>query len=330
MSDKCAIVVGHRGQDGRLLCDLLLRREYSVVGIGRDVVEAFPSPVFGGACSLHDSHAVEDLVDRVRPSEIYYLAAHHRSSEACCPAPADDWRSSYAVNAAGVLHFLEAIRKRADSCRFFYASSSLIYGEEPLETPQTERTPPSPSDPYGATKLLGGAMCRHYRKQHGVFASVGILYNHESELRRSDFLSKKVALAALAARRGESATLTVGNLDAAVDWGYAPDFVDAFTRILALSEPDDFVVATGTLHTVRDFADAAFRHVGLDWRDYVHQDASVLSRSMTARLGDPSKLRALTGWQPTLPFERMVPTILDRLRYDANTDIYADSKSPGG
>ncbi len=315
MSEKRAVVVGHRGQDGRLLCDLLLRRGYSVVGIGRDGVEAFPSATFPGShCSLHDSQAVEQLVAHVRPEEIYYLAAHHRSSEANCPAPADDWKLSYAVNAAGVLHFLEAIRKHAAWCKLFYASTSLIYGAQPLETPQTELTPPSPCDPYGATKLLGSEICRHYRARHGVFGSVGILYNHESDLRRDDFLSKKLALAALAAHRGETVTLAIGNLNAAVDWGYAPDFVDAFTRILALSEPDDFVVATGKPHTVREFAETTFGHVGLDWRDYIHEDARLLTRSTASRVGDASKLRALTGWAPSLSFEQMVPAIVDRLR----------------
>ncbi len=314
MSDKRAIVIGHRGQDGRLLCDLLLSRGYSVTGLGRDGVEAFPPAAFSGAhCSLHDSQAVEQLVDEVRPDEIYYLAAHHRSSEASYPAPADDWKLSYAVNAAGVLHFLEAVRKHVPSCRLFYASSSLIYGVRPLATPQTELTPPSPCDPYGATKLLGSEMCGHYRARHGVFATVGILYNHESDLRRDDFLSKKLALAALAAHRGESVTLSVGKLDAAVDWGYAPDFVDAFTRILALPEPEDFVIATGMLYTVRDFAEKVFGHVGLDWRDYIREDASLLTRSTVPRVGDASKLRALTGWAPSLPFEQMVQAIVDRL-----------------
>lgn len=314
MSDKRAIVVGYRGQDGQLLCELLLRRGYSIVGIGRDAVEEFPPSFIRTHCSLSDSHAVEAIVERFRPAEIYYLAAHHRSSEANSPEPIDDWRFSYAVNAEGVFHFLEAVRKHAAACRLFYASSSLIFGKQPLESPQTERTPPSPSDPYGATKLLGSDICRHYRNQHGVFASIGVLYNHESELRRADFLSKKLAIAAIAAYQGESVNLSLGNLDAAVDWGYAPDFVEAFTRILALKSPDDFVVATGKLHTVRDFADAAFKHVGLDWRNYIHEDVSVLTRPTTTRLGDPSKLRTLTQWEPTVDFEHMVAAIIDRSR----------------
>lgn len=309
MSEKRAVVVGHRGQDGRLLCDLLRSRGYSVVGIGRDCVEPNGTSVSHTRCPITEPEAVERLVDSVHPDEIYYLAAHHRSSEADRPNPAVEWSLSYEVNATGALHFLEAIRKRVPTCRLFYASSSLIYGDKPLASPQTELTPYSPSDPYGATKALGGDICRDYRTRHGVFASIGILYNHESALRRNDFLSAKLIRAALSAYHGDSSTVRVGDLDARVDWGYAPDFVDAFTRILSVHDPDDFIVATGTTHTVREFAQAAFGCLNLDWSNFVRCDPSLLTRSSSCRVGNPAKLMQKTGWRPTMTFSQMVASI---------------------
>lgn len=311
MSDKTALIVGHQGQDGRFLSALLLRRGYRVVGIGRSCVDFFGRPHSKTECAITDPHKVTDLVESIRPDEIYYLAAYHRSSEDRLPEPDVDWRLSYGVNAAGVLHFLEAIRKRSPASRLFYASSSHIFGANPIETPQTEITPPSPSDSYGVTKLLGTTICEDYRSHHGIYASIGILYNHESELRREGFLTSKIVRAAIRAQRDGSGSLRIGDLEARVDWGYAPDFVDAFTRILALPAPDTYVIATGETHSVKDFAQAAFAHVGLEWSRFVHQDRTVLTRPSVCRIGSPMKLMRDTGWHPTRPFPDMVAAILD-------------------
>jgi len=265
---------------------------------------------------LTDPSAVNDLVRAFCPTEIYYLAAHHRSSDARCPDPGVDWTLSYETNASGVLHFLEALRKSAPAGKLFYASSSLIFGPHPCETPQTELTAPSPADPYGATKALGGSMCEDYRKRYGIFASVGILYNHESELRGEEFLTAKIIRAALSAQRDDSTAIRIGDLNATVDWGYAPDFVEAFTRILSLGEPDTYVVATGTPHTVRDFANAAFGHLGLDWSRHIQQDPSVLTRTSVGRVGNPEKLMRHTGWRPTVTFPQMVSRIVDALKVE--------------
>jgi GDPmannose 4,6-dehydratase len=320
LSERIAIIVGHKGQDGRLLNSLLQGRGYSVIGIGRSRVETFGPIDSVPPCSLSEPETLATLVRRTQPNEIYYLAAHHGSSESQHRNPLREWQSLHAVNVDGLLSFLESIRLYAQSCRLFYASSSLIYGSHPAASPQTEDTPCNPDEPYGASKAYAADICRDYRRHLGVFASVGILYNHESHLRRGDFLSMKLARGAIAASRGDNAHVAVGSLDATVDWGYAPDFVDAFTRILQVDYPTDFVVATGVMHSVRDFADAAYRRVGLDWSRYVREVPSILARRRTGRVGNPAKLRRLTGWLPSLSFEGMVHAIVDAVA-ESDTQI---------
>jgi len=320
LSKRIAIIVGHKGQDGRLLNSLLQGRGYSVIGIGRSGVETFGPIDSVPPCSLTEPESPATLVRCTQPDEIYYLAAHHGSSESRHREPLREWQLLNAVNVDGLLLFLESIRLYAQSCRLFYASSSLIYGSHPAASPQTENTPCAPDEPYGASKAYAADICRDYRQRHGVFASVGILYNHESHLRRRDFLSMKLARGAIAASRGDDAHVAVGSLDATVDWGYAPDFVDAFTRILRVEYPADFVVATGAMHSVRDFADAAYSRVGLDWSRYVREDPSILERQRTGRVGDPTKLHRATGWLPSLSFEGMVHTLVDTVA-DSDTQM---------
>ena len=315
MSKRLAIIVGHQGQDGRLLTELLISRGYGVLGVGRSSVETFGPIIATNPCRLDDASSISGAVADLEPDEVYYLAAHHASSET---RDSGDLRAEYlasvAVNVTGLLHFLEAIRNHSPRTRLFYASTSLIFGNQPVQSPQTETTPRAPEEAYAILKLLGGNACREYRERHGVFASVGILFNHESRWRSPKFLSRKIAKAAAAAKaQGRpSLGITLGNLDATVDWGYAPDFVDAFTRILALDRPDDFIVATGIAHTVRDFAAAAFGCVGLDWRDHVAVDASLIAQPRTGRMGDAGKLRRLTAWAPSVTFDEMARLLVEQ------------------
>ena len=313
MSNRVSIVIGHQGQDGRLLTELLRRRGYDVLGVGRARLDAWGDIPQVEQCCLDQPQDVFETVRRLKPHEIYYLAAHHASSQSLATVDVHrDYQTSLTVNVAGVLNFLEAIRLHSAASRLFFASSSLIFGNDPRQTPQNDTTQVAPEEPYGLCKALAGEVCKDYRRQHGVFASVGILFNHESHLRQPQFLSMKIVQAAVAASRGATKPLVVGNLDAVVDWGYAPDYVDAFTRILALEQPDDFVVATGAGHTVRDFAAAAFGRLNLDWTKHVVQDRTVLTRLRSGRVGDPSKLQRLTGWRPSLAFEEMVATLVDQ------------------
>ncbi len=314
MSERRAIVIGHRGQDGRLLVELLSRRGVAILGVGRDGVETFGAVPAAPPCRIGDPSSIADTVRAVQPNEIYYFAAPRSSSQSSLQYDvADEYARHIAVTINGPLACLEAIRRECPTCRFFFASTSLIFGNRPAQTPQTEATPVCPNETYAIAKLLASEACKDYRR-HGVFASVGILYNHESSYRPPFYLSMKVLRAALAAQRGAPEPLVVGDLDATVDWGYAPDFVDAFTRILALDLPDDFIVANGETHTVREFIECAYAAVGVPWQPHVRVDPALLARSRTGRVGDATKLRERTGWRPSLGFAEMVARLLQETK----------------
>lgn len=303
------MVVGASGQDGTYLTQALVARGYLVLGIDlRNTCcsDGTPTP----QVDIARPDQVAGVVRSFAPDEIYYLAAYHHSAEdAELNDPASIWTRSHATHVEGLLHFLEAQRLSAPASRLFYAASSLIFGECSV-SPQTEETPFNPRCIYGITKTTGVHLCRLYRRQYAVFASVGIMYNHESHLRPARFLSRKIVRAALRAKAHQELELVVGDLAAEVDWGYAPDYVDAASRILQLPAPDDFIVATGETHRVQDWVEIAFGKLGLDWRKHVREDTSTITRRGRGLVGDSGKLRRMTGWRPTLSFAGMVSEML--------------------
>ena len=301
------IIVGHEGQDGRLLSEVIQQRGDDVFGVGRQR-NASPFEVEGfGELRIDNKEAVRRIVAELQPAEIYYLAAYHFSAEDRDKVSAgEEYEKSLEVNVRGPLYFLEAVRGESPTSRFLYASSSLIFGPGGGLAPQDESTPLAPVGAYATTKALAGQIVEAYRTRHGLFATTGILYNHESVHRKPGFVSRKIILGALEILRGKAERLVLGDLNTVVDWGHAGDFVDAFTRILALDTPEDFVVATGEGHSVRDFAVTAFEAVGLEWRDHVEESAAVLGAKHGGRRGAPAKLERLTGWRPTVSFEQMV------------------------
>lgn len=306
------IIVGDLGQDGSLLKANLIKKGYRVVGLNRNGINCSDSGMQLSLmqASLLDEGAVNLLVKNIQPAQIYYLAAHHSSSEqAGESASLSAYQPFHDTHVSGLINFLCAIVQHSPSCRLFYASSSLIFDgtHGPL---QNENTPLTPTGYYGLTKSQGMLVCREFRKSHSVFASTGILYNHESHLRGDKFLSKKLILAARSIASGSADSITLGNLLARTDWGYAKDYVDAFQRILRINEPGDFVVATGETHSVAEFAEIVFNCFGLDYRRHVKEDSSMLSRTIPIKIGDSSKLRSMTGWQPTVSFSEMVETLV--------------------
>lgn len=293
---KRVVIVGAGGQDGRLLEPALRAAGYEVIGLRR----GGPGPELG------DRAAVAEAVRDWQPSEIYYLAAYHHSSQEHTGAdPAEILARSFAVHVTGLVHYLDAMRVHSPATRLFYAASSLVFGDPPSLV-QTEDTPFSPRCPYGISKAAGVYVCRHYRWTHRVFAAAGILYNHESRYRPERFVSQKIVQSALRIARGEQDRLTLGDLSARIDWGYAGDFTDAMVRILALPEPDDFIVATGETHTVQEFVERVLARLGLDWRQHVVEDPSLLGRRKAPMAGDASRLRTRTGWTPSVDFEGLV------------------------
>jgi GDPmannose 4,6-dehydratase len=255
--------------------------------------------------------AVSKLVSELRPDEIYYLAAvHHAAQDRGSDGGRDLYVESHRVHVEGLLNVLEAVRVRHPGGRLFYAASCLVFGE-PATNPQNESTPFAPVGVYGITKTTGIHCCRLYRNAAGVHASAGILYNHESPLRRPEFVSQKIVRGALDIRKGRASTLVLGDLSAVNDWGWAEDTVDAMIRIVRSDEPGDFVVATGEAHTVADFVRAVFERAGLDWTRHVEEDRSMIARKRPALIGDSSRLRARTGWRPTVSFEQMAGRLWD-------------------
>lgn len=293
-----AVVVGSAGQDGTLLSQLLENRGYEVVGIKR------------GDMDICDADAVKKLMARQKPAEIYFLAAHHHSSEDTMDNEGELFHLSMRTHFDAAVNFLNAIATQSPASRFFYAASSHVFGL-PQGGKQNEGTPLQPDSAYGITKVSGMMACRYYREKKGLFASVGILYNHESPLRDHCFVSRKIVSAAARIAREGQGSIVLGDLDAQVDWGYAPDYVEAMSRILRAERSSEYIVATGEAHTVREFAEIAFRSVGLDYRQHVSTKPELLMRQNPPRIGDATRLRTDTGWSPSISFEEMVRRLVD-------------------
>jgi GDPmannose 4,6-dehydratase len=293
------LIIGAGGQDGRLLSESLAQQNKSFLPWGRS---DFDPADAAGICAR---------IGQIQPSEIYYLAAHHQAAEdPAATNHAAHFQASLDVHVTGVVNVLESIRTSSPQTRLFYAASSHIFGQ-PEESPQNETTPPRPRCVYGITKTTGLQCCRYYRNTHGVMASAGILYNHESVYRSPKFVSQKIVRAAAAISRGEQDRLELGSLSARVDWGYAPDYVDAMQRILALPEAGDFVIATGENHSVQEFVEIAFSTLGLNWHQHVSEKSGLVAKPQSHSLiGDTRKLRELTGWKPSLSFIEMVETLV--------------------
>jgi GDPmannose 4,6-dehydratase len=307
---RSALIIGANGQDGRLLARLLLDRDYAVRGwIRRET--SVPAPCECALVDILDPVAVEAALRRSPPDEIYYLAAfHHATEDAIELSAAELLRCSFDVHVLGLLNVLQAMEECSPRARLFYAASSHVFGT-PKSERQNEQTPLTPNSAYGISKAAGLQCCHLYRQQRGIFAATGILFNHESSWRKPSFLSQKIVQGALRSRHDAAYKLILGDLEARVDWGYAPDYVEAMFRILQLSEASDFVVASGEMHTVREFAEIAFSAVGLDWRQHVETDARLLNKTSHPLRGDSAKLRAATGWSPTVTFREMVLRLVE-------------------
>jgi GDPmannose 4,6-dehydratase len=309
-----ALITGIGGQDGSLLAELLLDQGYEVFGVVRRAAsESYPNlaavrdRVELFQADLLDQLSLVKTLRDVRPLEVYNLA-----SPSFVPISWEQPVVTAQFAAVGVTSLLEAVRLVDARIRFYQASSSEIFGD-PVEAPQSEETPVAPVTPYGVAKAYAHLIVRSYRRRYGLHASSGILYNHESPRRPLDFVPRKVARAAAAISLGLESELTVGDLEARRDWGYAGDYVRAMWLMLQQDEPDDYVVASGVTHSVRDLVEAAFRHVGLDWRDHVRTDPALeRGRAELHNLvGNASKARVQLGWSPTVDFEHLVHALVD-------------------
>ncbi|MEI6713061.1 MAG: GDP-mannose 4,6-dehydratase [Verrucomicrobiota bacterium] len=307
MNPKKSIVVGCLGQDGVLLTDVLTKRGDDVLGIARGSSIGYGTvPVFG-SIDVIDRSSVRGVLKQFEPDEVYYLAAKHVSSEGGVHGKSllEQFEAAHRVHVVGPMNIMDAMVEVAPKARFFYASSSLVFSGENGEV-QDENTPLSPQGVYGMTKVQGMCLCREYRRLHNLHTAIGILYNHESHLRADQFLTAKIIRTAIRISRGSSEKLTVGSLASRVDWGYARDYVGAFTKILSLREGGDFVIATGEAHTVHEFITLVFEYLGLDPEPHIYESPQILTRTPLVKIGDAGKLRRLTGWAPTYSFSDFV------------------------
>ena len=310
---KRALITGIGGQDGSLLAELLLDNGYDVSGVVRRTGAHYPNldaireRIDLVEADLSDQLALVRALRASRPHEVYNLA-----SVSFVPASWEQPVLTAELAAVGVTALLEAIREVDPAIRFYQASSSEIFGE-PLESPQTEETPLSPLTPYGVAKAYAHFIARSYRRRYGLHTSAGILYNHESPRRPFEFVPRKVAHAAAAISLGQEGELWLGDLDSRRDWGYAPDYVRAMWLMVQQDEGDEYVVATGITHSVRELVEIAFAHVGLDPDEYVHIDESLVrgKAELHNLVGDPSKAKRKLGWQPTVTFEELVQRLVD-------------------
>jgi GDPmannose 4,6-dehydratase len=299
------LVIGAGGQDGIFLTELLTRRGDKVIGVNRHRV--WSASENWDAVDILQTAQVLSLVQTTQPAECYYLPAFHHSAEDASLLSGDPslFERSYAIHVRGLIHFLHAIAQTSKHTRLFYAASSHVFGS-PTGGLLDESTPLNPENVYGITKTMGIHCCRHFRRELGVFAATGILFNHESHLRPAKFLSQKIVRGVLAFQSDKTKKLALGDMSATVDWGYAGDYVEAMTRILNHARPEDFVVATGEPHTVGEFLQITCEIAGVDWRECVSANPSLLKNKTTNLVGNSEKLRRLTGWQPTVPFRKMI------------------------
>lgn len=310
---RTSLITGITGQDGSYLAEQLLIKGYQIVGSVQDLFVArtsLPDTLINSAAlivlDMRDQQQITDAIALYRPSEVYNFAAYSSGS-----GMYDNPIEIGEINGLAVARILESIRKTDRRIRFCQASSREIFGN-PKESPQSENTKVNPRSPYGAAKLYADSMIRIYREHFGLFACSAILFNHESPRRSLAFVTRKVTNTAARIKLGLAEKLTIGNLDAQRDWGYAGDTVRAMWSMLQQTDPDDYVVATGETHSVRELCELAFSHLDLDYRDYVTQDPSAFRISEPVQLiGDASKARNKLGWIPEVKFDELVRMMVD-------------------
>lgn len=309
---RTALIIGSEGQDGTLLAMYLASKGYCLLKSGRSQGPVTEKNYLQFDLARDDYRVFAEMVrDRV-PDEIYFLAAYHHSAQEDQPdLQFNSIADSFAVNCTAFVNTLEIARKHAPKAKIFYASSSLIFSA--TSTPvQDESTPHQPLGYYALAKSFAMQAAKNYREHAGLFVSTGILYNHESILRKSHFLSKKIVGDTRRLLNGEISEITIGDLSSVTDWGYAPDYVRAMHDILGQQIPGDYIIASGEPHTVEDWFRVLFDHIGRDWRPVVKENKSLIKRKKPVLIGNNTKLRQ-AGWSPSVTFDEMVIRMFDNI-----------------
>lgn len=324
-----ALITGITGQDGSYLAELLLSKGYYVHGMVRRVALEDPEhrlwrlrhiikDITLHPASLESYASMFKIVEKVKPNEFYHLAAQSFVSYSF-----EDEFSTINTNINGAHFALSAIREKAPKCRFYFAGSSEMFGHA-KEVPQTETTQFHPRSPYGISKVAGFDLTRNYREAYELFACNGILFNHESPRRGFEFVTRKITHGVARIKKGLSKEVRLGNLEAKRDWGFAGDYVEAMWLMLQAKAPDDYVIATGETHTVKEFAETAFSCVGLDWKKYVKMDKNLFRPAeVNVLCGDYSKARKKLGWKPRVKFKELV-----KMMVNEDMKIISKTRSP--
>jgi GDPmannose 4,6-dehydratase len=308
-----ALITGITGQDGSYLAELLLSKGYRVVGVARrsstvtyERIEHLLDDITVVQGDLHDQGSLLAFLEEYQPTEVYNLAA-----QSFVPTSWNQPALTGEITALGVTRMLEAIRFVNPKIRFYQASSSEMFGKV-VEVPQCETTPFYPRSPYGVAKAYGHWITVNYRESFNLFAASGILFNHESPRRGLEFVTRKISDGVARIKYGRAKELRLGNLESQRDWGYAGDYVEAMWRMLQQDKPDSYVVGMGETHSVREFCEIAFSHVDLDYNDYVVQDEKFYRPAeVDLLISDPSKARAVLGWEPSVTFKELVTMMVD-------------------
>jgi len=314
---KKALITGITGQDGSYLAEFLLEKGYEVHGIIRRVSLEDPATrmwrirhiidkIHIHSASLESYASLFNIVTEVKPDECYHLAAQSYVSYSF-----EDEFSTINTNLNGTHYILSSVKRQAPGCRFYFAASSEMFGHV-NETPQNEHTPFHPRSPYGISKMAGYELTRNYREAYGLFALSGILFNHESPRRGGEFVTRKISTAVAKIKLGLEKTIRLGNLEAKRDWGHAKDYIKAMWIMLQQDEPEDYVIATGISHSVRELLEVAFGYLNMNFRDYLIQDDDLYRPSEVYLLqGDASKAHKKLKWFPTVRFEDLVKEMVD-------------------
>jgi GDPmannose 4,6-dehydratase len=308
-----ALITGVTGQDGSYLAEFLLAKGYRVVGVVRrtshdsyERIQHLVGRMEIVPADLLDQHSLQSVVQAAQPDEVYNLAA-----QSFVPTSWSQPVLTGEFTALGVTRLLDAIRLAKPDARFYQASTSEMFGKV-RETPQQETTPFHPRSPYGVAKVYGHHITVNYRESYGLFAVSGILFNHESPRRGLEFVTRRISYGVARIKLGLAKDVRLGNLEAKRDWGFAGDYVDAMWRMLQQDAADDYVVGTGVQHSVRDCCEVAFRHAGLEWKEYVvHDAAQDRPAEVDTLLADPAKAKAKLGWRPTVDFRGLITMMVD-------------------
>jgi len=308
MSKKSALITGITGQDGSYLAEFLLKKDYQVIGlvsqkfnIGSTNIEKIENDLILEDGDLLDKNSLERIIKKYKPTETYNLAGL-----TFVPASWDEPTLALNINTLGVSRLLESIRNFSPKTKFYQATSAKIFGL-PKISPQTELTSLDPVDPYSVSKVAAHQLVKNFRHYFNLFTVSGILYNHESERRGEEFVTRKISKTAAKIKLKLVKSLSLGSLDAKQDWGYAPDYVEAMWLMLQQNKPDDYIIASGKLHSVKDICEIAFSHLDLDYKKYVKIDQKFIRKTEAkAPVGDPSKAKKILGWQPKVSFKEMI------------------------